>query len=108
LGGVVAGFAHKERRYFKRVPFTRKVEIVGIGIFPCLNLSSCGLYLEIAQDLPVGSVVDLQFKLWDTDEHPLAIQACVLYRHMGTGIGLTFIDLSLEDHEKIIKFIEEI
>src|SRR5215470_1575735 len=96
----------EERRQFKRVPFKKDIEIIGIGEFPCLNLGSGGLYLEIVKSFPVGAVFDLRFKLRDSDEHPLTIQACVLYKHEGMGMGLGFIDISLEDHEKIVKFIE--
>jgi hypothetical protein len=103
----VAEFTEQERRLFKRVPFIRDVEIIGMGRFRCLNLGSGGLYLEIEQAFPVGSVMDLKFKLRDTDEHPLTIQACVLYRHEGMGVGLSFIDISLEDYEKIVRFIEK-
>jgi hypothetical protein len=98
---------HNERRQLKRTTFLSKVEIIGIGIFRCLNLSIGGLYLENKQPFPVGSVVDLRFKLRDTDEHPLTIQACVIFGHEGEGFGLAFRDLGLEDHERIVRFIEQ-
>jgi hypothetical protein len=67
-----------ERRQLKRTPFLGEVEIIGIGVFRCLNLSNGGLYLQNMEPFPVGSVVDLRFKLRVTDEHPLTIQACDL------------------------------
>ena len=72
-----------ERRQLKRTTFLSEVEIIGIGVFRCLNLSAGGLYLRNMQPIPVGSVVDLRFKLRDTDEHPLMIQACVIFRIEG-------------------------
>ena len=101
----LAEFKRRERRLFKRIPFIRDVEIIGLGEYRCLNLGTGGLYVEITESFPVGSVMDLRFKLHDTDEHPMTIQACVHYRHEGAGIGLVFIDLSLEDHEKLEGFI---
>jgi hypothetical protein len=96
-----------ERRQLKRISFPREVEIIGIGIFRCLNLSNGGLYLQNMQPIPVGSVVDLRFKLRDTDEHPLTIQACVIFRHEGEGFGLAFRDLTCEDYENIVRFIKQ-
>ena len=97
----------QERRQFKRFPFLGEVEIIGIGVFRCLNLSTAGLYLQNKQPIPVGSVVDIRFKLHDTDEHPIMIKACVIFRLEGEGFGLDFRDLCLEDHEKLVKFIEK-
>jgi hypothetical protein len=31
----------------------------------------------------------------------------VIFRHEGEGFGLAFRDLGLEDHEKIVRFIEQ-
>jgi hypothetical protein len=63
--------------------------------------------LKTTRVFAVGTVFSLRFKLRDTDEHPMTIEASVLYVNQSAGIGLVFIDLSLEDHEKIVKFIEE-
>ncbi len=96
-----------ERREHRRIPFIREVEVIGIGIFRCSNLSSGGLYLETVHAFPVGTVIDLRFKLRATDEHPMTIQTCVLYVHEGAGVGFGFVNLDLEDHEKIVRFIEQ-
>jgi PilZ domain len=98
---------YMERREHRRIPFNREVEVIGIGMFLCSSLSSGGLYLETVNAFPVGTVVDLRFKLRATDEHPLTIQACVIYRHEGVGAGFRFVDLNLEDHEKIVRFIDQ-
>lgn len=76
-------------------------------MFRCSVLSSGGLYLETIHAFPVGTVVDVRFKLWDADKYPLTIQACALYIHEGVGVGLGFVNLDLEDHEKIVRFIDQ-
>ncbi len=96
-----------ERRRNKRVPFIKEVEIVGLGIRRCSDLSIGGLYLETVAIFPVGTVLDLRFKLQDTDDHPIQVEAEVLYEHEGMGIGLGFVNLSPEQREKLQKFIDQ-
>lgn len=98
---------HHERRQHKRTPFIREVEVVGIGMFRCSDLSISGMYRETVHAFPLGTVVDLRFKLRDTDKHPIMVQAEVLYIHEGVGVGLGFVNLDLEDHEKIVRFLEQ-
>jgi hypothetical protein len=64
------------------------------------------MYLETIHSVPVGTFCDLQFKLHDSDECPIKVQACVMYVHQGVGMGLGFVNLKLEDLERIKKFIE--
>ena len=103
----MAEIIHHERRQHRRIPFIREVEVIGTGIFSCSNLSSGGLYLETVRTFLVGTVIELRFKLRVTDEHPMTIQACVVFVHEGAGIGFSFINLDLEDHEEIVRFIEQ-
>jgi hypothetical protein len=98
---------HHERRQHKRAPFTKEVEIVGAGLFRCSNLSAGGMFLETVQFFPVGTVLDLRFKLSEADEHPINVHARVAYIYEGSGIGLYFVSLKSEDRQEIEKFIEQ-
>ena len=95
-----------ERREHRRIPFNREVEVIGRGMFLCSSLSGGGLYLETVNAIPVGTVVDLRIKLHATDAHPLKIKACVIYVYERAGVGIRFVDLNLEDREKIVRFVE--
>jgi PilZ domain len=98
---------HPERRQHKRIPFINEVEVVGVGMHRCEDLSVGGLYLETVHAFPLGTLFDLQFKLRNADEHSIKVQARMLYRHEGVGAGLSFVGLNREDREKIVKFIEQ-
>ncbi len=98
---------HHDRRQRKRIPFIKEVEVSGVGILQCSDLNLGGMFLETVHYYPVGTVLDLKFKLRETDEHPINVQARVIYKHKGIGVGLYFSSLKLEDRQKIEKFIEE-
>jgi c-di-GMP-binding flagellar brake protein YcgR len=96
----------KSPREHKRVRFIKEVEVVGVGMHRCSDLSPGGLYLETVHEFPVDSVMTVRFKLRDTDEQAIKVTARVLYIHEGVGVGLSFVDLSPHDREKIEKFIK--
>jgi len=96
----------EDRRKHKRVHFIKEIEVVGVGIRRCSDLSIGGMYLDTHEHFPTGTQLHLRFKLHDADPHPIEIQARVLYVHEGLGIGLGFIDLRPEDRVKILKFVE--
>ena len=94
-----------EKRKHIRIPFIKGVK-VGIGMRRSLDLSVGGMYLETVFYYPVGTLLDLQFKLHASDERPLQLQAEVVRTQEGVGAGLRFLNVSPEDHEKIQKFID--
>ena len=96
-----------DRRQCKRIPFIKEVEVLGVGILRCSDLSIGGMYLETVNSFPVGTVFDLKFKLRDADEHSVYVPARVIYKHEGIGVGLCFYHLKLEDRQRIEKFIEQ-
>jgi len=96
-----------ERRQHKRITFIKEVEVPGAGILQCSDLNPEGMFLETVQYYPVGTILDLKFKLQETDTHPINAQARVIYRHMGIGVGLYFSGLKQEDRQKIEDFIEQ-
>jgi hypothetical protein len=97
-----------DRRRRKRIHFIKEVELIGVGMRRCSDLSIDGMYLETVHSVPVGSICDLQFKLHDSDEHPIKVQASVKYVHQGVGLGLSFVNLKPEDLERIKKFIDNV
>ena len=99
--------ADNERRIEKRVPFIKEIEVVGIGTRRCSDLSIGGMYLETVAIFPVGTVLDLRFKLDDSSEDSIQVQARVSYVHSGMGLGLRFINLSPTNGEKIQKWIDQ-
>jgi c-di-GMP-binding flagellar brake protein YcgR len=98
--------APSERRTHKRVPFVKEVEVVDGGMRRCSDLSIGGMYLETVVSLPAGTLIHLRFKLHDTDEHTMEIEARVLYSHDNIGAGLSFVNLSQENQEKLRKFVD--
>lgn len=97
---------YQDPRRHKRVSFIQEIEIIGVGMFQSVELGIGGMYLKTIHPYSAGTVIELQFKLRDTDEHPIIVQSCVLYSHKKVGVGLGFLGLKLEDRQKIEKFIE--
>ncbi|MBI3609255.1 MAG: PilZ domain-containing protein [Nitrospirae bacterium] len=96
-----------ERRASKRIHFVQEVEVVGVGMRRCSDLSIGGMYLETVVGFPAGSLLRLRFKLRGAEEPLLEIQARVLYAHENVGVGLAFVDLPPEDREKLRKFVDQ-
>jgi hypothetical protein len=94
-------------RKHKRIPFDKEVEIRGEGIFRGVEISVGGMYLKTEEPYPVGTVLDLQFKLSKTDGHPINIPGCVLYNQKRVGFGLGFLNISADNHQKLEEFIEQ-
>ena len=98
---------YHERRQHRRVPFIKEVAVPGVGILRCSDLSVGGIFLETVHSYSVGTVLTLQFKLRETDEHTISVQARVVYEHAGMGVGLCFTTLKPEDRQKIDGFIAQ-
>jgi len=103
----MAETGQQKRRQHKRIKYIREVEVIGVGLFRSLELSAGGMYLETMLPYTVGTILHLQFKLVDTDENPINVQGCSLYNHECIGVGLGFLNLRVEDRQRIDKFIEQ-
>lgn len=103
----MAETSKSERRRNKRVSFIKEVELVGVGMRRCSDLGIDGMYIETVASFPIGTVLDLRFKLQETDDYPIQVQTQVLYEHESMVIGLGFVNLSPENREKIHKFIDQ-
>jgi hypothetical protein len=95
-----------EQRTSKRIPFYTEVQVAGVGMRRSLDLSIGGMYLETVATFPVGTLLDLRFKLQGSDQEDIHVQARVLYSHPGIGVGVAFVNLPHQESEKILKWIE--
>ncbi len=95
-----------DRRRNPRIPFSAKVEIDGVGIRSASFLSAGGMYLETTISVPLKTSLNIQFRLEDSDDHPIQIHAQVTYIHEKIGIGITFLDMPKKDRERIKQFVE--
>jgi len=67
-------------------------------------LGAGGAFLELRDDFPVGTLLGVQFTL-PSAAAPVACPAIVRSRHEGQGVGVEFLDLSLQDRERIALFV---
>lgn len=95
-----------DQRATKRVSFIREIEIVGVGKRRATDLSTGGMYIEMVADFQAGIEFELRFKLTDADQAEIRVGARVLYIHPGIGAGVAFRDLSIQDEEKIQKWVD--
>jgi Tfp pilus assembly protein PilZ len=83
------------------------IDIVGVGKRRTMDLSTGGMYIETVADFQTGTEFDLRFKLPGADGEEIRVRARVLYIHPGIGAGVSFLDLSAQNEEKIQKWIEQ-
>ena len=102
----MSGTRQQKRRQHNRVPCITVVEIQDIGLFRSLEIGVGGMYIETITSYPVGTILELQFKLNKSDDRPIKVLGNVVYDHKCIGIGIRFLDLKPEDREKIEKFME--
>jgi c-di-GMP-binding flagellar brake protein YcgR len=98
-----------ERRKYPRQTLTTEIWLGQDGIFTRANeslgdLSVGGAFIETSQRYPVGSILNLRFKLPRALEF---ITCTIIVRHTrgGNGLGVEFLDLSPEDRHQINTFI---
>jgi len=96
----------EERRAFTRILFIKEVEVVGVGVRRCSDISVGGIYLENVSPFPVGTVLKLRFKIRDTDRSSIEVEARVQYAHEGLGMGLVFVSISPEDRSRLQTYFD--
>ncbi|HEY7817411.1 MAG TPA: PilZ domain-containing protein [Vicinamibacteria bacterium] len=94
-----------ERRKSQRVLFCNEIEVVGYGPRRSSDVSAGGMFLETIAAFPKDTVLELKFKLAESDSAPIAVHARVLYVANGIGVGLEFMDLTPEDRGRIERFL---
>lgn len=93
------------RRKSNRVPFMQEVEIVGVGMRRCSDISVGGIYLDTVSIFAENEILTLRLKLPGADPRAIEVRARVRYVHPSVGVGLEFLDLRPEDRERIEKLI---
>lgn len=93
------------RRKSERVPFMQEVEIVGVGVRRCSDISVGGMYLDTVSIFAENEILTLRLKLPGPAPRTVEVRARVRYVHASVGVGLEFIDLRPEDREQIEKLI---
>ena len=69
------------------------------------DISPRGMFIHIPQHFPEGAVLKLEFRL-SSSGHTVKVRAEVRYCLAGVGIGVEFVDISLEDEQAIAGEIE--
>jgi hypothetical protein len=87
------------------VLFCNEVEIVGYGPRRSADLSAGGMFIETIAAFPRETVLDLKFKLGDSDTAPVMVQARVRYVANGIGVGVEFMDLASDDRLRIERLL---
>lgn len=88
-----------------RVPFLREVRIEGLGKTRSSDISIGGMFIETMSLLTIGTVIEVSFRLVETDSEPMRVHAAVVYEQPELGAGLRFIDLSPRDKRRIAEFV---
>ena len=98
-----------ERRCAKRSPFVAPVEFIDIRSGSRIkarvaDLSLHGCYVDTLNPLPVGSAVRLQMQ---KPNETLELLATVSSQHAGSGMGLEFSDVTLEQRASLKSWLAE-
>jgi hypothetical protein len=97
-----------DKREAKRVAHLCEVECEGATtrkLDTRINdLSVTGAFVDSIVEFPEGTVVRLKFKVADT---LVDVNAEVRYNQPGVGIGVQFVDLTMEEHVCIEALIAE-
>jgi CheY-like chemotaxis protein len=81
------------------------LRINGESIGQAIDLSMEGMYIGTQASFGEGSTVDLNFQL---EEASVDVKATVVYAHPGTGMGVRFRNLKMEDAERIKAYLTKI
>lgn len=93
-------------RRHRRIPFHQEVEVVGVGVRRCTDISVGGLFLETVQSFATGERLHLRFKLTDGKDDPIDVTAVVRYAQEPVGAGVAFKDLAPEDVRRLEAFVD--
>ena len=100
--------ATAERRDAPRYPFICPVEVMDLGgntgmSARTADLSLNGCYIDTLNPFPQGTQVRLQLT---KNDQPLELQARVTACHIGSGMGLMFEPLTLEQSSILLGWLE--
>jgi PilZ domain-containing protein len=105
-----SAYAPSERRSANRAPFIAPVDLVDVRTGTRIqartsDLSAQGCYIDTLNPLPVGSMVRLQIHRSDK---VLDAIAHVSSRHAGSGMGLVFSELSVQQKNLLAMWLTEL
>ena len=93
-----------ERRKHRRVTIFQEIFFGDKKSRRVDDISEEGMFIATADPFMKGSILDLQFRLFNEDK-PISIKVEVRYAQEGVGMGVRFMNLKSEDGERIKKFV---
>jgi len=107
---VRKGYDMEGRRKHPRASLQTEIWLGQDGIFTrttetLRDLSEGGAFVETGQRFPVGSILNLRFKLLGTS-HPISCTVSVRNLRGGSGLGVEFLDISTDDRQQVRLFVE--
>jgi CheY-like chemotaxis protein len=93
----------KERRVYKRVPFTENVLINNAIMVKAIDISEGGLYLHTGRSFNPGTVVDVTIPLRGKK---ITVKAIIQHNQPAVGMGLQYVKLSDANREMIKNYID--
>lgn len=94
----------ENKRRDTRVPFPGNVTVNGKVRFKGVDISKGGIYVHTGRSYKLGTVVDIFFQL---KYESFNIQAKVQFNQPGVGMGLQFINLTIDENDKIVSYIDK-
>jgi CheY-like chemotaxis protein len=95
----------KERRKYERFLFREDILIDGTRMCTSMDISEIGLYVSAMQSYVNNSLIEITIPF---KGEKLTVKAQVRHCQPGIGMGLMFIDLNVEQRDKIRELIESI
>lgn len=98
----------EDKRRDKRVPLVQEVECEGeFGTLrkPLADISAGGMFIQVFNPLPLGTVMKVKFSLPNFAEAMMATTK-VVYAQEKMGMGVRFLDLKPEDKKKVQQFVD--
>jgi len=98
-----------ERRQWRRVKLATQVHCEALGcdeIRLSRDVGVGGMFFEVRFPLPAGSEITVSFRL-SPAAAAITCRARVTSSHVGSGMGIQFLDLGHEARQILQKFVDE-
>ncbi|MCE5193883.1 MAG: response regulator [Nitrospiraceae bacterium] len=96
------GIEHRDK---KRIPFNQQVLINNSMKVNAIDISEGGIYVHTGRMFPVGDIVDAMIYVGSSSVN---LKASVQHCQLGVGMGLEFVELTLEQQEKLRILMKEL
>jgi CheY-like chemotaxis protein len=94
----------RERRVFKRIPFTEQILVNNAILLKGIDISEGGLYVHTGRSFHAGSIVDVTLPI---NDKKITLKAQVQHNQPSVGMGLQFVDLTDVQKNMLRQFIKE-